>query len=500
MDTAQNLYAILGLSPDTQPDEIRDAYRVLARRFHPDVNPNEGAGIQFRDIASAYETLSNPAQRMHYDAVRHRYADEPNYYSLRVTSSKRVLAALAEPQVFYLLAEIIPLRQSPQERQRNVPLNIALVLDRSTSMHGVRLEKVKYAAHQIIDELTSNDILSVVSFSDQADVLIEAEHVTNPTAMQSMISIMRADGGTEIYQGLAAGLAQCRKYRGSRMVNHVILLTDGRTFGDEEPALELAAEAAEEGIGISAMGIGDEWNDVFLDSLASRTGGTSAYINSPAAVLRFLNDRIRSLGRSYVERLSISVAPDADIEFESAFKLLPNPQPLSGSPQPILLGNLEYNRNSTVLIQLQMPPSTKEGFRTVARLDVTGDVLSANRLGYKIISDISVEISRTPQTEEPPSAVIDALGKLSLYRMQQKAEQSLKEGRVDEATRRLENLATRLLAAGQDDLAQMAMSEAQRVSKTNMLSEQGRKTLKFGTRRLLALPQPGQDKGSTTQA
>jgi Ca-activated chloride channel family protein len=241
------------------------------------------------------------------------------------------------------------------------------------------------------------------------------------------------------------------------------------------------------------MGIGEEWNDVFLDSLASSTGGTSIYANSPSAVVRFLNDRVRSLGDAFAERLQLTIAPDSDVTLESAFKLQPSPQPVEVRPQPIPVGALEFSRPSSVLIQLQMPPSRKAGFRTVSRLDVTGDILSADRQAYKVLSDISVEVAENPEPEDPPLAILDALGKLSLYRMQQKAESALQDGNVVEATRRLENLATRLLAAGQDDLAQMAMVEARRVYNTNMLSEQGRKTLKFGTRWLLGPPGPEGD-------
>lgn len=89
MDASLNLYAIFGIPPDATQDDIREAYRVAARRFHPDANPNEGADIQFRDIASAYEVLGNPALRADYDAARRRYLDEPNFFSLRVTPSKR---------------------------------------------------------------------------------------------------------------------------------------------------------------------------------------------------------------------------------------------------------------------------------------------------------------------------------------------------------------------------------------------------------------------------
>jgi Ca-activated chloride channel family protein len=432
-------------------------------------------------------------ERARYDRSRQKFKDEPQYFSLRVTPSKRVLGTLDEPQVLYLLLEVVPMRRNAHKKGREARLNLTLVLDHSTSMKGPRLDKVKFAAQQIIEQLTAEDILSVVSFSDRAEVLIPAEPVTDKVTLSAMVSMMRAEGGTEILHGLSAGVQQCETHLAPRLVNHVILLTDGRTFGDEEQCLALAEEASQKGISISAMGIGEEWNDEFLDTLASRTGGTSAYINSPSAVVRFLNDRVRSLGRSFAERLQLSIAPDADVVLESVFKLLPSPQPIDIHPQPIPIGTLQHNRSASVLIQLQMPPSTKTGFRTMARLDVTGDILAAERMGYKVLSDISLEISESPASEEPPLAILDALGKLTLYRMQQKAEAALLEGNVGEATRRLENLATRLLAAGQEDLAQMAIVEARRVASTNMLSEEGRKTLKFGTRALLALPEPGEE-------
>ncbi len=493
MDRVQNFYAILGVSPEASQDDIRDAYRVAARRFHPDANPNKGADIQFRDIAAAYEVLGNAASRAQYDLTYRKLREEPPYFSLRVTPSKRVLSVLNEPQVVYLLLEIVAMRQGQPEKKRETQLNLVLVLDRSTSMNGVRLERVKVAAHQIIEQLTPDDVFSVVSFSDFPEVLIPASRISDKVSMKATVTMMRADGGTSIFPALQAGLEECRRFLDRKRVNHIILLTDGRTYGDEKKCLELAEEAPKEVIGISAMGIGEEWNDDFLDALASTTGGTSTYVNTPAAVERFLNQRVRSLGDAFVDRVQVSIAPDADVVLESVFKLHPNPQPVEIDTQPLQLGMLQVNKTLGLLIQLQMPPGRKTGFRTMARLDVTGDVLAANRQAYQVLSDISIEISEKPQSEEPPLAILDALGKLTLYRMQQKAQASIDAGNVLEATRRLENLATRLLAAGQDALAQRAISEAKRVSKTNMLSEEGRKSLKFGTRMLLAQPSPGEN-------
>lgn len=490
MDASQNLYAILGVPPQATHEDIREAYRLSARRFHPDANPHEGVDLHFRDIVKAYELLGDHVRRAEYDLARRKYKDEPSYFSLRVMPSKRVLMRLDEPQVLYLLLEIIPVRHKIEQARREADLNLTLVLDRSTSMRGERLDKVKIAAREIFKQLHEHDVISVVSFSDRADVMIPAQHATNQQNLRTQVNMMRADGGTEIFHGLRAGINECRRHLAPRMVNHVILLTDGRTFGDEEKCLQLADEAASEGIGISAMGIGDEWNDEFLDALASSTGGTSAYINSPSAVVRFLNDRVRSLGDVFAERLSLTIAPDPDVTLESVFRLQPTPQPVDISPQPIPVGGLEYNRPLSILIQLQMPASRGTGFRTVGRLDVTGDVLVAGRQNYKVLSDISIEIAEEPAPEEPPLAILDALSKLTFYRMQQKAAESMDAGDFEGASRRLENLATRLLAAGQTELAQQAIVEARRVSNTSTLSEEGRKRLKFGTRMLLALPEP----------
>jgi len=233
------------------------------------------------------------------------------------------------------------------------------------------------------------------------------------------------------------------------------------------------------------MGLGQEWNDKFLDELATLTGGSCAYINSANAVVRFLNDHVRNLSNMFAERVQLSVAPDPDVRLESAFKLAPNPQPLSIEDGYIPLGGLQINRSISVLLQYEMPPNMPIGFRSIARLVVSGDILVNRLQKHQAISDSSLEITKSPPQEDPPAAILDALGKLTLYRMQERAQQALEEGNIQEATRRLENLATRLLALGEEELAQQARAEAQQVAYTSNLTDRGRKALKFQTRQLL---------------
>ncbi len=484
MDTPQDLYQALGVPPAATPDDIRFAYRALARRLHPDVNQNPGAAAQFRDIAAAHNLLNDPVERQKYDMSRRRIGDN-NYFSMRVTTGQRSLMALDEQQVFYLLVELMPERTRSLQ-QMDSRLNLTLVLDHSTSMRGQRLDRVKAAAHQIIEHLNPEDVFSVVSFSDAAEVIIKAAPLANKPEAKARIMIMQASGGTEIYQGLLAGVTENRRNASRRHVNHIILLTDGRTFADEPQTLELADKAAKEGISISAMGIGDEWNDSFLDEIASRTGGTSEYISSPLGVARFLNDRVRSLGQSYAERVTFSIAPDPDLKIESAFRLMPTPQPLSADADPIPLGTLQNGSAVSVLYQIQVAPQTTLGVRSLVRVEATGDVLREQRLGVKVIQDLSTEIKGGPINDEPPFPILDALNKLTLYRLQEKAESAITRGDHEEATRHLRQLETRLMAAGQPELAAAAGAEAQRVSNTRAFSGEGQKALKYGTRLLLA--------------
>lgn len=484
-------YVVLGVSNTANSDDIKAAYRRLARRMHPDTNPNNpGAAVQFQDITASYELLVDPARRKKYDDdAAQKNPDDDHYFTLRVTPSKRTVSPLPEPQVIYLLAEVHPDPQAQDQRQKRVSsLNLTLVLDHSNSMSGTRLEKVKVAAHQIIDNLSPDDILSVVTFNDRANTIIPATRVSDKPGLKAKISMIVAAGGTEIFQGLEAGVNQNRAFKGPKLVNHVILLTDGHTFGDQDRCLQLAQDAAKEGISISAMGLGHDWNDEFLDQIASKTGGTSSYISTASAVVRFLNDHVRQLSNAFAERVRLSVAPDPDVQLELAFKLAPHPQPLEVSEGYIPLGSLQASRPISILLQFQMPANMPPGFRSVARLMAVGDILDNTHQSFQTLSDLSIESATTTQSEDPPSAILDALSKLTLYRLQERAQQALEKGDVVEATRRLENLATRLLDMGQEELAGQVRLEASRVAHTGTLSDKGHKTIKYQTRFLLLGP------------
>jgi len=486
MELTQDHYKILGVEPDATDEDLRSAYRVAARRFHPDVNKSSGAAIIFRDINKAYELLADRHQRREYDHLRRGRVDQKTTLEISVQYSRVHFQPLDEPQLVYAFVKIQPVLE--QKITADSPMNLCLLMDKSTSMKGSRMQHLKAASHRIIDECHDRDILSIVVFSDKADVLVSAQHLDEPRRLKALVSTIQPGGATALYQGLKAALAQVERHRNTQYVNHVILVTDGRTYGDEEDCLRLAVQAHERGVGISGMGIGEDWNDHFLDALASKTGGSSTYIVSPEMVSRFLRERVRSLATAYAERGQLLIVPAAEVELNSVMRISPFPMEMSVTPQPIPMGMIDGLTPTTLMLQFHVDTNgAKLGEFFLGRVDISADVLGSATGLERIVHDLKIEISEDAHEEEPPAELLDALSKLILYRLMDRARDDIANGRVAAGTSKLENLATRLIENGQEDLAQAALQEAQNALKTAALSEEGAKRLKYGTRALLPL-------------
>lgn len=483
-----NFYALLGLLRSATQDEVRRAYLKAAKRLHPDTNNAPGETELFLDIQQAYQVLSEPSRRSAYDAKLEPEEEAPVPVNQRVLFSRKEISRLKEAQLVYILLDI-----SPGEKQKAesgaAPLNLCLVLDCSTSMKGEKLDTVKGTAIQLMQRLKGQDIFSMVSFSDRAEVVLPATRQSNLQRSESRIQMLQTSGGTEILRGLQAGYDEVRRYASPHSINHIILLTDGRTYGDEQGCYELAKRAAEEGIGISGLGIGSGWNDVFLDHLANLTGGNSMFVSQPKDIERLLNEKFSNLSRAFAENVTLEYQPQAGVEMNYLFRLQPETGPLS-SENPVSLGPILHDEPLSVLVELRIGPQP-EGRDTVDILQGQLEVSSAlAQIPIPPIRlNLALAIKDSPTPEPPPAAIIQAISKLTLYRIQEKARAEVAAGEYDKASDHLQKLATHLLAQGERGLAHTIMFEAEHIEKEKSFSESGEKQIKYGTR---ALSRPGE--------
>ena len=145
-------YAILGVMRDATQEEIKQAYLTAAQRLHPDRNTAEGETELFLDAQQAFETLSNPKRRKQYDATLPPEEKSPLPVKHKIYYSRPNLIRSKEAQLLYILLEISP-QQKKKDEIPAPPLNVCLVLDRSTSMKGPKMDVLKSAAIKVMRSL-----------------------------------------------------------------------------------------------------------------------------------------------------------------------------------------------------------------------------------------------------------------------------------------------------------------------------------------------------------
>ncbi len=166
------------------------------------------------------------------------------------------------------------------------PVNLALVMDRSGSMGGYKLQQAKEAARQLVMQLKPTDRLAVVHFGGDVKSM-DGVFCTpqNKEKLLRFIDNIWDEGGTNIGAGLTAGrdllMASASEYK----VNRIIFMSDGQpTEGiqDSGGLLDVTREIRAHGISVTAIGLGTDFNEDLMQGISSSGGGAYAYLNDAA--------------------------------------------------------------------------------------------------------------------------------------------------------------------------------------------------------------------------
>ncbi len=481
-------YDLLGLDREASPEEIRDAYFEIVRFEHPDANPQADATERFLKVQEAYEVLRDAKKRRVYDRHLAPPANPEAQVKIETMMSKTRLAKLDEPQLLYAMVQLECTAKS--ERAESPTTHFCFVIDRSTSMAGNRMDMVKANFSRILPKIRASDLVSIVTFSDRPEILSASAPRGQIEHLEQKIQEIRCSGGTEIYQGLKAGVDLLWLQGLHDPIRHLVLLTDGHTYGDEEACYELARKAFDQGIVISAMGIGNEWNDAFLDRLTSFTGGNTLFVSSEEDLYNYLNRQIDTCKEIYAGNLTYEFKSDPGVEIKSVFRLYPEIMPLEKGPS-IPMGDLTYGSKSQYLFEFLIP-ALKGGKETVhlARGRVKMELYNGATNLVRARLNLTIKAKETTENEKPPVELMKALAKLTLYQMQEKNSQDVGDGDYRSAVKRMHYLASKMLSRGERELARKILLEAEKVNNEHKFSTDGEKNLKYGTRGLFLLPEP----------
>ena len=187
---------------------------------------------------------------------------------------------------FYLYFEIEAKKFEPSGDR--IPLNISLVVDRSGSMSGDKLAYVKKAVNFVIDNLASDDYLSIVQYDDRIDVVSQSAKVTNKKELHNQVNKIEARGMTNLSGGMLEGYNQVGSTQQDKYVNRVLLLSDGlanQGITEPEKLKQIAQKKfREQGIGLSTFGVGSDFNELLMTHLSEFGGGNYYFIESPEKI------------------------------------------------------------------------------------------------------------------------------------------------------------------------------------------------------------------------
>jgi Ca-activated chloride channel family protein len=478
----ENYFNLLSLPEDATTEEIRNAYHVAARKYHPDRNNSSDAAGRFREVQEAFEILSYTTKR---DLYREKVAIEikKSPVTLKKAFSSKSLALLNEKQLLYVLFEIDC--DNSKSLDSAADLELCLIVDYSTSMSDNRLGMVKSSISHLVTQMKQTNIISIVGFSDFAELIVPPVLVEDYKKHENNLGSIKAHGATELLKGLELGISTFKKDSTSTRIRRLILLTDGHTYGDEDACLELAKKASEKRISIYALGFGDKWNDEFLDRVTSCSGGNASFVANNDELKRLLSEKTFSASYLYAQQLSLEYKPAHGSRLNYIFRLIPDASPLS-IQDPLQLGNLYYNERMLLLFEFLIDPikvniEQMEILKGKLWLDIPSNNIKCER--YFI--DWNRPVTKLLKKAVPPESIVHAISRLTLYRMQEKARKDVEQKKYREASKKLNYLASQLFSQGEYEFAKTVLFEASQVERTGNFSQDGDKRIKYGTRSLL---------------
>lgn len=358
-------------------------------------------------------------------------------------------------------------------RPERMPLSLAVVLDRSGSMHGEKILTAKRAAQAVLDRLEGGDQIAVVVFDDQIDVVQPMTAATPEVKarVRSVLAEIQARASTALHEGWLTG---CRAIAGDQApatdgrLARCFLLTDGLANVGLTDAEQIAGEAAgvreRAGIGTSTFGIGPDYDEGLLGPMAVAGGGQFHHLrNAEDIASTFVGElgELLTVAASQV-RLEVEAGRGVTVEAISEYWASPQPQETRWT---VLVGDLLPEEERHIVLRLGFPPSVGDDGHTIRLRAAWSAGGSEHQSGWQELRFVyGTQAACDAESSDP--AVMHWVGLHHAQRAKREAAELSRRGDLEAACQKVQGVAERIAAyAGSDaDLlaAQAELSALQR--------------------------------------
>lgn len=246
---------------------------------------------------------------------------------------------------------------------RNV--DMVIVLDRSGSMKGRKIEDARRAVLTLLSSLSAEDRFALITYSDGVHIASGLSNVSaaNRIRIASAVNAIRAGGGTNLGAGLQAGLDILISPGQHTNAAKVILISDGlanKGLTDVRALSDIAAVAVEKEFAVSTVGVGIDFNENLMTAIADRGTGNYYFLENPAAFAEIFQREFYTTRTAAVSGVKIQIPMNSAITLADAagYPIINQNDHLVFYP-----GNLRSGQTRKLFLTLKVPTNSQKTFR-----------------------------------------------------------------------------------------------------------------------------------------
>ena len=291
-----------------------------------------------------------------------------NPVKCRVELERNVLPAKSPQNV---VVKVTLDAEKPDLKIERPRVNLSIVLDRSGSMSGQKIEKAKEAAIEALRRLGSGDVCSVIIYDHNVNTIVPAQSARNIEWIESRISTIQPGGNTALFGGVSQGASEIRKNLGGEYVHRIILLSDGlANVGPSSPEElgRLGAALLKEGISVTTIGVGTDYNEDLMARLSQNSDGNTYFVESSNDLPRIFTAELGDVLDVVAKRVKVIIECPKDVK---PVRIIGRDGRIRGRTIELSLNQLYGGQEKYALVEVAVPAGKTGQDMEIARAEVS---------------------------------------------------------------------------------------------------------------------------------
>lgn len=288
----------------------------------------------------------------------------PDRVTCRIEFDRAVLTAETVQRAVMKIS--LQAAEAPSANERP-PINLTVVLDHSGSMSGDKLARAKDAAIEALRRLRPRDLFALVIYDHEVETIVPAQSAANAEWIEGRIRSIQSRGNTALFAGVSQAAAEVRKnIENRRYVPRILLLSDGlANVGPSTPEDlgRLGAALMKEGIAVSTVGVGTDYNEDLMTRLSQQSDGNAYFAASSDDLLRIFKAELGSVFSVVARQIVLEITCADGVR---PLRVIGREGRIHGNRIEFTLNQLYGGQEKFALIEVEIPAARADEERTVA--------------------------------------------------------------------------------------------------------------------------------------